>query len=199
MKILFVDTEFTGVHAYTTLISFGAVTLEGNTFYATLNDYDKQQVTPWVKDNVLKYIDDRQSVANADACRSFQTFLDQYVMEDRIALISAGKLTDIMLLFQLWHSLYPQRKYFSMDLLPPYLNHGTHLDLNTLFFAAGVDPDLDRAQWVGCQAAKRHHALEDAKIVRKCFLKLAEENKISERLLKSVGYDRMTKVHSLTA
>ena len=42
-KIIFIDTEFTGEHAYTTLVSLGITTLEGDEFYVTLNDYDKNQ------------------------------------------------------------------------------------------------------------------------------------------------------------
>ena len=50
------DTEFTGEHAFTTLVSIGLVTLDGEELYITLNDYDKDQVTDWLKENVLKYI-----------------------------------------------------------------------------------------------------------------------------------------------
>jgi len=40
MKIYF-DTEFTGLHKNTTLISIGCVAENGKTFYAELTDYDK--------------------------------------------------------------------------------------------------------------------------------------------------------------
>lgn len=52
MKIFF-DTEFTGLHKDTTLISIGMVSEDGRTFYAELNDYDDSQINDWVRDNVI--------------------------------------------------------------------------------------------------------------------------------------------------
>jgi len=51
---LFFDTEFTGLHKGTTLISIGIVSNCGKTFYAELNDYDESQVNDWIRDNVIK-------------------------------------------------------------------------------------------------------------------------------------------------
>jgi hypothetical protein len=39
-KLVFLDTEFTGLHASTTLISVGMDTLEGEEFQLCLNDYN---------------------------------------------------------------------------------------------------------------------------------------------------------------
>ena len=52
MNIYF-DTEFTGLHKYTTLISIGLISEDGRTFYAEFLDYDKTQCNDWIKDNVL--------------------------------------------------------------------------------------------------------------------------------------------------
>lgn len=52
MKIFF-DTEFTGLHKETTLISIGLVSEEGTTFYAELIDYNKSQVDEWIQNNVI--------------------------------------------------------------------------------------------------------------------------------------------------
>ena len=52
MKIFF-DTEFTGLHKNTTLISIGLVAENGDKFYAELNDYDKSQVDGWLQKNVI--------------------------------------------------------------------------------------------------------------------------------------------------
>ena len=53
LKIVFADTEFTGEHSKTTLVSVGFVTLDNKKLYITLNDFNKGQVTPWLKKNVL--------------------------------------------------------------------------------------------------------------------------------------------------
>lgn len=51
---LFFDTEFTGLHKNTTLISLGIVAEDGRKFYAVLNDFDRTQCTQWIKENVIK-------------------------------------------------------------------------------------------------------------------------------------------------
>jgi len=53
MKKLFFDTEFTGLHQNTTLISIGIIADSGETFYAELTDYAKDQVNDWLRDNVI--------------------------------------------------------------------------------------------------------------------------------------------------
>lgn len=50
---LFFDTEFTGLHKNTTLISLGIVSEDGRRFYAEFRDYDKKQVDSWLKENVI--------------------------------------------------------------------------------------------------------------------------------------------------
>lgn len=52
MNVYF-DTEFTGLHKDTTLISIGLVTENGDTFYAEFNDYDKTQCNDWIQENVI--------------------------------------------------------------------------------------------------------------------------------------------------
>ena len=55
MKIFF-DTEFTGLHKNTTLISMGLIDENARTFYAEFSDYDKSQCDNWIKDNVIKHL-----------------------------------------------------------------------------------------------------------------------------------------------
>lgn len=52
---LFFDTEFTGLHKDTTLISIGIVAENGKRFYAEFADYDESQCDEWIKENVLKH------------------------------------------------------------------------------------------------------------------------------------------------
>ena len=51
---LFFDTEFTGLHKDTTLISIGIVSEDGKKFYAEFTDYDESQCNDWIKENVIK-------------------------------------------------------------------------------------------------------------------------------------------------
>ena len=52
MKIFF-DTEFTGLHKNTTLISIGLIDENGRTFYAEFTDYDESQCDDWIKEHVI--------------------------------------------------------------------------------------------------------------------------------------------------
>ncbi len=52
---LFFDTEFTGLHKRTSLISIGTVAENGKRFYAEFSTYKESQCDDWIKENVLKH------------------------------------------------------------------------------------------------------------------------------------------------
>lgn len=54
MRKIYFDTEFTGLHKNTTLVSIGLVSDEGEKFYAELTDFDESQCNEWIRQNVLK-------------------------------------------------------------------------------------------------------------------------------------------------
>lgn len=56
MRRIFFDTEFTGLHQNTTLISIGLISDEGERFYAELTDYDESQCDAWIEKNVLDHL-----------------------------------------------------------------------------------------------------------------------------------------------
>ena len=185
MKYVFIDTEFTGEHAFTTLVSVGLVTLTGEQLYITLNDYDKTQVTNWLKKNVLNKIDQKKSVSKKKAYLEISSFLESYSQNEEICLVSAGKTHDMILLFQLFHQNSKNNKFFhSLHDLPDYLNHNKHLDLNTMFSLAGIKIGNKeqcqyscRDQYADIELKKENHnALYDARIVKECFLKLVENS-----------------------
>ena len=74
MKIIFLDTEFTGEHSKTTLVSAGFVTVDNKKLYITLNDYNKDQVTPWLKKNVLSKINKKFSISAREAYQKVSKF-----------------------------------------------------------------------------------------------------------------------------
>lgn len=173
MKTVFLDTEFTGEHQHTTLVSLGLVTLEGASLYVILNDYDRAQVTPWLRENVLAHIDPAEAVSSTEAYRIVSDWLSAYAGRDRIRLVSAGLGLDITLLFQLWAYANPTGDFHWLHCLPPSLNHSGHVDLNTLFSIAGLDPQRMREEFAPMSAGgRRHDALSDAQVVRNCYLKL---------------------------
>jgi len=177
MKIIFIDTEFTGERQNTTLISIGIITLEGDSLYITLNDYDGSQITPWLKDNVLNSIDEKTSVSSKEAASLVNSFLNNYSEGEKISIVSWGLSQDLILFFELFKYLNIDNidDYHYLYHLPDYLQHHCGIDLATLFLVSGIDLGISRAQYAGVEDEVRHNSLSDAKVVRKCFLRLLKE------------------------
>lgn len=53
---LFFDMEFTGLHKNTTPISLGIVSEDGKKFYAEFCDYDREQCSDWILENVISHM-----------------------------------------------------------------------------------------------------------------------------------------------
>jgi hypothetical protein len=179
VKFAFVDAEFTGEHALTTLVSLGIVGTNDSELSVAFNDYDRNQVTPWLRENVLANIDESATVSREEGYRVVSEWFESYSGGERVSIVSAGKLSDVLLLFELWHVAHPEREYFHhLHCLPDYLNHAAHFDLPTMFFLAGVDPNVDREAFVDHSLdGTRHEALYDAMVVRECFYRcLSREN-----------------------
>lgn len=62
---IFLDTEFTGLHKNTTLISIGLVSECGKTFYAEMIDYDYMQLNPWITENVVSNLTNQSMLNNS--------------------------------------------------------------------------------------------------------------------------------------
>ena len=176
-KIIFIDTEFTGEHAYTTLVSLGVVTLDGRELYFTLNDYDEDQVTDWLEKNVLADIDSYKSVDSQAAYQLLNKFLFEYSDGRLLYVVSCGLLQDYILMLELFKYSQPDRKYFhALHCLPDYLSHYAAIDLNTIFRVCNIDPSINRKEFSGIkETLVRHNALDDAKVARGCFLKILNE------------------------
>lgn len=170
-KFAFVDAEFTGEHQMSTLVALAVVGAGEEQIYLTFSDYERSQVTPWLKKNVLRYIDPNSCVSYKEGYRQLSTWFSSYAKGEQVSLVSVGKTLDLLLLFELWHHRYPKRRYFhNLHCLPKYLNHSAHFDLPTIFWLSGVSPDQDRQAFIGEKiAGRRHNALYDAFVVRECF------------------------------
>jgi DNA polymerase III epsilon subunit-like protein len=177
MKYVFIDAEFTGEHAKTTLVSLGLVSFSGKELYLTLNDFELDQVTDWLKKNVLSDIDPQSRISSREAYEIMSPWLEILSGGDQVSIVSAGLGADWILMKELYKWSVPEEKYFhGLHHLPKFLNHGNHLDLGSLFSVMGHDPDIDRVGFLGQTEinGKRHNALYDAHIVRECFIKLLD-------------------------
>jgi hypothetical protein len=179
MKVFF-DTEFTGLHQNTTLISIGMVDENNNTFYAELGDYDYLQINDWLRENVIENLrfhgdpDSKKGWCNT----SFQKKIaesygnKEHVADavyewlaayDHVEMWSDCLAYDWVLFNQLWGHAFniPKNVYY----IP--------FDLCTLFKMKGVDPDINREKFAGLvDSPEKHNALWDAMVIKACYEKL---------------------------
>lgn len=173
MKVFF-DFEFTGLTQKTTPISLGLVSEKGRTFYAEFNDFDPNQITEWVTDNVLPNLRfkldfsstpelDYEHHAMKSGRSSVAACLSNWLAQFKTVEMWGDVLAyDWVLFCQLFGgalSLPGNVQYIPMDL-------ATYLALN------GYDPDIDRAMFAESNEGAAHNALVDARLIKACYEKL---------------------------
>lgn len=173
MRVYF-DTEFTGLHQKTTLISIGLVSEDGKSFYAELTDYDQSQVNDWMQENVIAHLhlsDYRIEQGNLVAWVGDKNTTRQHLTEwltqfDFVEMWSDCLSYDWVLFNQLWGHAFniPKNVYY----IP--------FDICTLFKVKGIDPDINREEYLGLTEGKqKHNALWDAKVIKACYERLNDE------------------------
>lgn len=171
---LFLDTEFTGLHQNTTLISLALVAETGEEFYAELSDYDQSQVSPWIQEHVIAQLfldSDSTSIGTLvlkgntdDVAYALREWLQRF---DQVELWSDTYAYDIVLFNQLFGGAFNVPK--NIFYIP--------FDLSTVFLVCGIDPDVNRelfsavAGWN--DSLSKHNALHDARVQRECYRILA--------------------------
>ena len=186
MKI-FLDTEFTGLHQYTTLISIGIISEFGDTFYAEFSDYDKNQVDNWIQENVInnlcligKYndptwfhldnLDDNIHMSVSGNIKYIKMMLDEWFdvvldnnEENNIEIWSDCLSYDWVLFNQLYGNALN---------LPDFIYY-IPFDICTFMKLTGVDPDISREEFIGNSVeGDKHNSLYDAKVIKACYDKL---------------------------
>ena len=177
MKIFF-DTEFTGLHKKTSLVSIGIITEEGVKFYAELCDFDESQVNPWLQENVINNLQLQNS-------REGITRYNEHTNEtlhfgDKASLKNElGKWLSQFGDIEVWSDCLHYDWVLFIDIFGtafdvPRNVHYIPFDICTLFKLKGIDPDINREAYSGIAGVK-HNALHDAKIIRACYNKLKNE------------------------
>ena len=174
---IFFDTEFSGLHQKTTLISIGLISECGKTFYAELTDYDKSQIDDWLQENVidnlrltekdhglksdsLNGIDSKFIGSHTEVAHALRFWLINFA---EIEMWSDCLSYDWVLFNQLFGHAFniPKNVYY----IP--------FDICTLFHVKGIDPDVNREEFSNMkEGSQKHNALWDAKVIRECFVKL---------------------------
>lgn len=174
MRVFF-DTEFTGLHQGTTLISVGFVAETGEEFYAEFTDYEESQVDEWLKTNVISnlFIHETRGIYNRvvdgqtlirGTSGYIASMLDVWLQKyNEVEIWSDCLSYDWVLFNQLWGHAFniPKNVYY----IP--------FDICTLMKIKGVDPDVNREEFSGI-TGKKHNALHDAKVIKACYDKLMQ-------------------------
>lgn len=183
---IFFDTEFTGLHQDTTLISIGCVSECGKKFYAELTDYDFEQVDEWLLENVVRnlWIQDIDILSNLpddveyhsknsyDTAHALAKWLSQF---GEVEMWSDCLSYDWVLFSQLWGHAFniPSNVYY----IP--------FDICTLFKMLDIDPDISREEFGLSDETgalpdpsrwAKHNALWDAQVIKGCYEKLSKHS-----------------------
>jgi hypothetical protein len=177
---IFFDTEFTGLHRATTLISIGMVAEDGHMFYAEFTDYDQSQVFDWLQENVI----DNLWLHKPDAMKP------RYSEQEKLVTVRGDSETVAQEL-RAWLSRWERIDFWAdivsfdwilfCDLLggifklPANINF-IPFDICTLFKVRGIDPTINRENFAGIdEAHNKHNALYDAIVVKACYEKLISD------------------------
>jgi len=178
MKIFF-DTEFTGLHKNTSLISIGLVDENGRRFYAELTDYDKSQLDDWLKlniiDNLILNNMENNSISFADHMDiKYVKGTKKYIAQELYFWHQYIYNPDVQI--EMWSDCLSYDWVLFNDLFGHAFNIPKNIyyipfDICTLFKIKGIDPDINREEFSGLQGHK-HNSLHDAKVIKACYEKL---------------------------
>lgn len=182
---IFFDTEFTGLHKNTTLISIGLISECGKTFYAELTDYDKSQIDDWLQENVITKLFLKGKLGEEISYTGYENYWTY-----------SGKKSGLSFSLEKWLSQFEHVEMWS-DCLSydwvlfndifggafdiPKNVYYIPFDICTLFKLKGIDPDINREKF-GCgehySEMKKHNALWDARVIGMCYDKLMQVSDI---------------------
>jgi len=191
MKIFF-DTEFTGLHKNTTLISIGLVDENGRTFYAEFTDYDESQCDDWIKENVIKHLEfdnDKDETTELKVCDKWgicgnkefiKTQLKEWLSEyDIVELVSDVCHYDMILFIDIFGGAFD---------IPKNVNpacHDINQDIASHYCISEIEAfDLSREEIIETHNelikekwpeevikidGDKHNALYDAKVIKEIY------------------------------
>ena len=173
MTKVFFDTEFTGLHQNTTLISISCVAETGEIFYEELTDYDSEQVDGWIAENVISQLDldgsyphDIRNLLIKGDKNVVKSELERWLSQfEHVEIWSDCLSYDWVLFCQLFGHAFkiPKNVYY----IP--------FDICTLFKIKGIDPDVSRETFASLdieREQRKHNALWDAEVIKSCYNKL---------------------------
>lgn len=189
MTKVFFDTEFTGLHQKTTLISIGCASEGGHEFYAELDDYAADQVDDWITEHVIKYLWIQQPgvLAHPDITYlvgnkpDVAAALLAWLSEQSTMNAAYGDMRNVFpdrhpQQLEMWSDCYAYDWVLFCDLFGgafgiPACVYYIPFDLSTLLKVKGIDPDINREEYAGLSGGNKHNALWDAQVIKACYEK----------------------------
>ena len=188
---IFFDTEFTGLHQNTTLISIGLVSEDNRTFYAEFNDYDRLQCDDWIKEHVIDNLVMKPPKPGEQeyyhAKRDKKNPIGQDIYNGYSVQLRNNKET-IADELTLWLSQFGDVEMWSdclsydWVLFSQLYGHAFNIPVNvyyipfdicTLFKVKNVDPDINREKFAEVEDVNlKHNSLWDARVIKMCYEKL---------------------------
>lgn len=185
---IFFDTEFTSLSKSADLISIGCVSETGETFYAEFSDIDVSLLDQWIVKNVLsncKYINSNtlndnelymyDKISKSTECFGNKVFVKQKLIDWLNQFENQG--------VEMWGDCLQYDWVLFNDLWDNALKAPAFLfyipfDICTLFKLKGIDPNINREEFVGIKPdknIKKHNSLWDSFIIKKCYEKLNKD------------------------
>ena len=187
MKIFF-DTEFTGLHQNTSLISIGMIADDERTFYAEFNDYDESQIDEWLKENVIKNLLMSPPPPDQDEYYSKSRHKKDVPLTKLSCVQMRGNSEEIKKELEIWLNeaetveLWSDCLAYDFVLFNQLWGHAFNIpknvyyipfDICTVFKMKDIDPDINREKFAEMtDGARKHNALWDAKVIKACYEKL---------------------------
>lgn len=167
---VFFDMEFTGLHKNTTLISIGLVSECGKKYYAEFNDYDLNQIDSWLQENVISNLE-----FNGLSHASKEVRGIRFIKDDLVGV--KNDLTNWLSQFErveMWSDCLAYDWVLFNDMFGDAFSIPENVfyipfDICTLFYVKGLDPDMNREEYVDEDIKNKHNALHDAEIIKKCY------------------------------
>lgn len=166
-NIIFLDTEFSSLNPYKgEILSIGLVKLNGGELYMEL-EYNGE-IDEWVKENVTPFLME-EKVNREEAVRRIKKF----VGDKKPYMLAYVNQFDAIYLYKL----------FKIENNP---FHWIPIDFASMLFAFRINPE--RYNWedkdnfyqeigINHNKYRKHHALDDAKLLRQVYLKFVDANK----------------------
>lgn len=166
-NIIFFDTEFSSLNPYEgELLSVGLVKLNGQELYFELEHNGK--VSDWVKENVIQFLTEKKVPRRQAAER-----IKEFVGKTKPYMMSHVNQFDAVYLYKLLGT--ENTPFFWIP-----------IDFTSILFALGMNPEFyhlrdenDFYEGLGMarpQNYRKHHALDDARLLREVYLKFLEKH-----------------------